>query len=354
MILFDARSSIDYDGDEFTMTVREYDPVTETYVPLLTDVNASITHSINLDAGEQDVQIELIDSTGAIRIEYVHLIIEASDPVAVILSPSNLESIDPGATILFEGDSSDADGDLVVREWRLWPSTTQVSNGQVTVLSTQSTFSQVFAPGSHHISLYVEDARGAVSQDHINFTVRSSLPELVRTSLQLSQTEFVSGKIVTLEVSIELIDADGSTDDVRVDIDHLIQSWSFNLSDADGDSVWTGSIEFQPEGEGSPSLKVIATDGEGDNANIDILSKPLKVVGEEADGFLSAPVLIGAVSLVLLAGLLITIQRRRQANAEMKLIDTWGVFGNGMEDDAESKDAESEESSEEVLDWDNV
>ena len=354
MILFDARSSIDYDGDEFTMTVREYDSVTETYVPLLTDVNASITHSINLDAGEQDVQIELIDSTGAIRIEYVHLIIEASDPVAVILSPSNLESIDPGATILFEGDSSDADGDLVVREWRLWPSTTQVSNGQVTVLSTQSTFSQVFAPGSHHISLYVEDARGAVTQDHINFTVRSSLPELVRTSLQLSQTEFVSGEIVTLEVSIQLIDADGSTDDVRVDIDHLIQSWSFNLSDADGDSVWTGSIEFQPEGEGSPSLKVIATDGEGDNANIDILSEPLKVVGEEADGFLSTPVLIGAVSLVLLVGLLITIQRRRQANAEMKLIDTWGVFGNGMEDETDSEEKESDNSEKEKLDWDNV
>ena len=354
MILFDARSSIDYDGDTFTMTVREYDSVTETYVPLLTDVNASVTHSINLDAGEQDVQIELIDSTGAIRIEYVHLIIEASDPVATILSPSNLESIDPGVMILFEGDSSDADDDLVAREWRLWPSTTQPSNGQVTVLSTQSTFSQVFSPGSHHVSLYVEDARGAVSQEHINFTVRSSLPELVQTSLQLSQTEFISGEIVTLEVSVQLVDADGSTDDVRVDINHLIQSWSFNLSDDDGDSVWTGSLEFQPEGEGNPSLKVIATDGEGDNANIDILFEPLKVVDEGGIGFLSTPVLIGAVSLVLLVGVLITIQRRRQANAEMKLIDTWGVFGNGIENETDSEDEEPDNTEEEVLDWDNV
>ena len=354
LILFDARSSIDYDGDEFTMTIREYDSATETYIPLLTDVNASITHSVNLDVGEQDVQIELIDSTGAIRIEYVHLIIEASDPVATILSPLNLESIDPGVTILFEGDSSDADGDLVVREWRLWPSTTQQSNGQVTVLSTQSTFSQVFAPGSHHLSLYVEDSRGAFSQDHINFTVRSSLPELVQTSLQLSQTEFVSGEIVILEVSVQLIDADGSTDDVRVDINHLIQSWSFNLSDDDGDSVWTGSLEFQPEGKGTPSLKVIATDGEGENANIDILFEPLKVVDEDGGGFLSTPVLIGAVSLVLLVGLLITIQRRRQVNAEMKLIDTWGVFGNGMEDKNDSEEDTSDDSEEEVLDWDNV
>lgn len=354
MILFDARSSIDYDDDTFTMTVREYDSVTETYVPLLTDVNASVTHSINLDAGEQDVQIELIDSTGAIRIEYLHLIIEASDPVATILSPSNLESIDPGMMILFEGDSSDADDDLVAREWRLWPSTSQPSNGQVTVLSTQSTFSQVFSPGSHHVSLYVEDARGAVSQEHINFTVRSSLPELVQTSLQLSQTEFISGEIVTLEVSVQLVDADGSTDDVRVDINHRIQSWSFNLSDDDGDSVWTGSIEFQPEGEGNPSLKVIATDGEGDNANIDILFEPLKVVDEDGSGFLSTPVLIGAVSLVLLVGVLITIQRRRQANAEMKLIDTWGVFGNGIENETDSEEEEPDDTEEEVLDWDNV
>ena len=354
MILFDARSSIDFDGDAFTMTLREYDSITETYIPILTDVNASITHAVNLDSGEQDLQIELIDSTGAIRIEYLHLIIEASDPVAVLLSPSNLESIAPGTIILFEGDSSDADGDLVVREWRLWPSTTQPSNGQMTVLSTQSSFSQVFAPGSHHVSLFVEDSRGVTSQEHINFTVRSSLPELIQTSLQLSQTEFVSGERVTLEVSVQLVDADGSTDDVRVDINHLIQSWSFNLSDDDGDSIWTGSLEFQPEGEGSPSLKVIATDGEGENPNIDILFEPLKVVDEDGGGFLSTPVLIGAVSLVLIVGLLITLQRRRQANAEMKLIDTWGVFGNEVDDERESEDVENDAPKEEVLDWDNV
>jgi hypothetical protein len=320
----------------------------------LTDVNTSVTHPINLDAGEQDVQIELIDSTGAIRIEYVHLTIEASDPVSVLLSPSNLESFEPGVAISFEGDSSDADDDLVLREWRLWPSVNQPNNGLMTVLSTQSMFSQVFGPGSHHVSLYVEDARGAVSEEHINFTVRSSLPELVQTSLQLSQNEFVSGEIVELGVSVQLIDADGSTDNVRVDITHLIQSWSFNLTDDDGDSVWTGSLQFQPEGEGSPSLKIIATDGEGDNANIDILYQPLKVVEEDGGGFLSTPVLIGAISIVIIVGLLITIQRRRQVMAEMKLIDTWGVFGNGVEGDSGSEETESSNDEEEVLDWDNV
>jgi len=80
----------------------------------------------------------------------------------------------------------------------------------------------------------------------------------------------------------------------------------------------------------------------------------LKVVDEDGGGFLSTPVLIGAVSLVLLVGLLITIQRRRQVNAEMKLIDTWGVFGNGMEDKNDSEEDTSDDSEEEVLDWDNV
>ena len=38
------------------------------------------------------------------------------------------------------------------------------------------------------------------SEQHINFTVRSSLPELVQSSLELSQTEFVTDERVTLEV----------------------------------------------------------------------------------------------------------------------------------------------------------
>jgi hypothetical protein len=38
----------------------------------------------------------------------------------------------------------------------------------------------------------------------------------------------------------------------------------------------------------------------------------------------------------------------------MKLIDTWGVFGNGIENETDSEDEEPDDSEEEVLDWDNV
>ena len=345
-IVIDARNSVDYDEDEFTMTLRSFDDASSTYIPILADVSTSSVHEIQLDAGLRDLQIELVDATGKSRVESLELLIVPSDPEAVIVSPTNLDSVDPGAIIVFEGASSDADDDLVTREWRL-----HVPGLQTSVLSTQSTFTQVFVPGSHHVSLYVQDARGASSEQHINFTVRSSLPELVQTSLELSQTEFVSDERVTLDVSVQLMDADGTTDDVRVDIVHNIQTWTFNLSDDDGDGIWTGSLEFQPSGVGQPSFKVIATDGEGDSASVDILYTPLKVVEAEGGGFMSTGVLIGAVSIAILVALLMTLQRRRATAAEMKIIDSWGVFGDGAVED----DASDEESNEgEKLDWDAV
>ena len=174
---------------------------------------------------------------------------------------------------------------------------------------------------------------------------------MVQTSLELSQTEFVTDERVTLDVSVQLIDADGTTDDVRVDIVHNIQTWTFNLSDDDGDGIWTGSLEFQPSGIGQPSFKVIATDGDGDSASVDILYTPLKVVEAEGGGFISTGVLIGAVSIAVLVALLMTLQRRRATAKEMKIIDSWGVFGDGaVEDDA----VEQEPNEGEKLDLDNV
>ena len=346
LIILDARQSVDYDEDAFTMTVRTSDPTLSTYIPILEDVSTSIVHDIQLDAGVQTIQIQLTDETGNSRIKFVELIIIPSDPNAVIVSPENLASIEPGTAIVFEGASNDADNDLVVREWRLYQ-----PGAQTSVLSTQSTFTQTFTPGSHHVSLYVQDARGAFSEQHINFTVRSSLPELVQTSLVLSQTEFVSDERVTLDVSVQLIDADGTTNNVRVDIVHNIQTWTFNLSDDNGDGIWEGSLDFQPSGVGQPSFKVIATDGEGDSASVDVLYTPLKVVDDDRVGFMSTGVLIGSVAVVILVALLITIQRRRQTAQEMKMIDSWGVFGDGMADDDES---DNEPQEEQELDWEKV
>ena len=156
---------------------------------------------------------------------------------------------------------------------------------------------------------------------------------------------------VTLDVSVQLIDADGTTNDVRVDIVHNIQTWTFNLSDDDGDGIWKGSLEFQPSGVGQPSFKVIATDGEGDSASVDVLYTPLKVVEGDSGGFMSTGVLVGAVSIAVLVALLMTLQRRRSTAEEMKIIDSWGVFGDGL---VEEQDADENPSESEKLDWDAV
>ena len=75
LIVLDARQSVDYDGDAFTMTVRAFDDQTSTYLPILRDVLTSEVHDIQLDAGLRDVQIELADETGNSRIEALQLLI---------------------------------------------------------------------------------------------------------------------------------------------------------------------------------------------------------------------------------------------------------------------------------------
>ncbi|MGB1633201.1 MAG: hypothetical protein ACPHEN_07455, partial [Candidatus Poseidoniaceae archaeon] len=67
--------------------------------------------------------------------------------------------------------------------------------------------------------------------------------------------------------------------------------------------------------------------------------------------FMSTGVLIGAVSIAVLVALLMTLQRRRSTAEEMKIIDSWGVFGDG---DVEGDASEKESNESEKLDWDAV
>jgi len=125
---------------------------------------------------------------------------------------------------------------------------------------------------------------------------------------------------------VSLRDPDGTNQDVRVNSPHNIQQWEVNLRDDDGDGVWEGVVEWRPESTGRPLLKVIARDGVGDNANIDILSRNLVVEAAEADGRV---LLLGlAAGGVLGGGLLVAwmVQRRRRAAEELDLLTSWNAF----------------------------
>ncbi|MGA0352704.1 MAG: right-handed parallel beta-helix repeat-containing protein [Poseidonia sp.] len=317
--MLDASESVDFDGDEFTITLRS----SETSEPLLVEVDPYEQHAFNLNAGEHQMTVTLTDETGASRDEGFALTVVESGPVLVLISPENRQSIVPGGALVLEEASYDADNDLTVREWRRYAP--ELSEPEV--LSTRSKDELTgLLPGEYHLSLYVEDARGNSVEEHVNITIQSSLPSLDRNSLSLSSETFTQNELNVLTVRIALSDPDGTTKDVRVNITLGMQQWEANLADEDGDGVWEGSLEWRPETTGRPLLKVVAKDGEGDQANIDFISRNLVVEAPEDDmrGLLLGA---GALALLSLAGLLaFVMSRRRRALEEIDLLTSWDAF----------------------------
>ena len=317
--MLDASESVDYDGDDFTITLRS----SQLNEPLLVDVDPNEQHAFTLNAGEHQMTVTLTDDTGASRDEGFALTVVESAPVLVLIAPENRQSIVPGGALMLEEASYDADNDLTVREWRRYAP--ELSEPEV--LSTRSKDELTgLLPGEYHLSLYVEDARGNSVEQHVNITIQSSLPSLDRDSLTLSSETFIQNELNVLTVRIALSDPDGTTDDVRVNVTLGIQQWEANLSDEDGDGVWEGTLEWRPETTGRPLLKVVAKDGEGDQANIDFMSRNLVVEAPEDDtrGLLLAG---GALGLVSVAGLVaFMMARRRRALEEIDLLTSWDAF----------------------------
>tara|TARA_B100001094_G_scaffold302127_1_gene329064 strand:+ start:1 stop:1605 length:1605 start_codon:yes stop_codon:yes gene_type:complete len=315
-IQWDARESVDYDGDNFTMSIRS-DLLDE---PLFSDVSSSQVHTSSLPAGEHTIKITLTDETGMEQISFISLTIGQSNPVAVLLQPVNLLSIAPGESVVLEEQSTDADGDMEIREWRRW-----LITGSYEVISTQSTDSIQLPPGQHHLSLYVQDSRGAFDEVHANVTVQSSLPQL--SNLTFTPDALIAQEKNTFTVRVLMNDPDGTTQSVRATVVFNVQNWAFNLSDEDGDGYWEGSVEMNPESAGRPNLKVIATDGVGDDAMVDVLSITLYVEEAEADSRVA--MFVAATSgFVGILVVIAVIALRRQKKAELAEIDKWDSFGS--------------------------
>ena len=317
--MLDASESIDYDGDGFTITLRS----SEINEPLVVDVDPDQQHAFTLNAGEHQMTVTLTDETGASRDEGFALTVVESAPVLVLTSPVNRQSIPPGQVLVLEEASYDADNDLIVREWRLWAP--ELSEPEI--LSTKSKDEiHGLLPGGYHLSLYVEDVRGHAVEQHINITLQSSLPELDRGSLVLSDQIFTQNEVNVLQVRVFLSDPDGTTDDVRVNITLGLQQWEQPLADIDGDGVWEGAIEWRPETTGRPLLKIVAKDGEGDQANIDFMSRNLVVEAPPDDmrGLVAGAFSLGILSLIGLT--LLVVGRRRRAQVAFEEITSWDAF----------------------------
>ena len=339
-VLIDVRPSFDPDGDAFTLSVFNGG---ET---LLEGADPSLLHQVWLHGGEHEIELRLTDAAGAARSQSVNLTVASSPPQAVILSPDDRASLEPGEVVELMDGSIDRDDDLVAREWWLWTSTGPV------VVSTAANDTLRLDPGNHHLSLHVRDARGAWSEDHVNITVQSSLPRFTQDSLQVSPSVASLGVRTTLTFSVNLTDADGTTKVVQATISLDDQTWTLNLSDDDGDGRWTGSIDVVFDDLGRPYVRVVAVDGEGDDAQIDVISTTLEVVEEGRDARArTLAVGLGGAVVLLLAGNAL-LNRRRKAMQE-GVVGSWGVL-----DETEKITPDLDEAQEGAVgggfDWDSV
>ena len=74
-------------------------------------------------------------------------------------------------------------------------------------------------------------------------------------------------------------------------------------------------------------MKIIATDGEGEDAAVDVVSKTL-VVNEGAEDGRIMTFVIAAISLVGILGLIaFAANSRRKKMAELDMIESWDAFG---------------------------
>ena len=117
-IFWNAVNSLDFDGDNFTMTIRS-NLLNE---PLLESVLTSQTQISQLLAGTHSIEITLTDETGKSKSNFITIIVNPSSPTVSIISPTNLQSFNGGEKIILEEDSFDADFDIIYRDCLLYTS----------------------------------------------------------------------------------------------------------------------------------------------------------------------------------------------------------------------------------------
>ncbi|MEO2120266.1 MAG: hypothetical protein ABGX44_00465, partial [Candidatus Poseidoniia archaeon] len=160
-------------------------------------------------------------------------------------------------------------------------------------------------------------------------TLSESWPSL--SDLIVSKDTFQAGVKSTIKVSVQLSDADGSTEEVEAAINHGIQKWTFQLVDQ-GDGLWTGSLEFTPEEAGRPQLKVVATDHSGDDVVTSTLSHDLLVneaLTETNWGYVGGGIGSGAFVILILVFL---ATRRRKKLSKMDIVESWSSFDTTVQD----------------------
>ncbi len=172
----------------------------------------------------------------------------------------------------------------------------------------------------------VRDSITNIATDSRDIRVENTDPVLDSNTLIVDPGELISGKLTRVDVSVVLSDPDGTTQDVSATIIHGIQVWNFDLQDLDGDGQWEGYVEVNPEKSGRPSLKITATDGQGDSATISQVSRTI-VVNNAEEAKTNVAFVAGSGAFIILILLTsIMIARRRRIRLDDELIESWDAF----------------------------
>ncbi len=159
-----------------------------------------------------------------------------------------------------------------------------------------------------------------------NIRVENTNPLLDDQSLIVTPPELTAEVLVTVEVSVKLSDPDGTTQDVQATIIHDLQVWDFVLQDLDGDDIWEGSVEVNPEKPGRPSLQIIATDGAGESATISQISRTIVVNEAEQSSSNQSLIAAGGGLMLLLILSSLIMARMRKNRFEDELIESWDTL----------------------------
>ena len=319
-VLFDFRPSIDYDGDEFTVSVSS-----DLMGTILEDKTSDNWYNDYLVAGMHNLTFVLEDDNGMVRTHFQEITVLETAPVAVISGMDNGQYLPPGQmAILSAEDSIDYDGDIVLYEWRI--------DGEV--VSDSMSFNQSFPPGPVRIDLMVKDSRGDESITSINLTVGSSSPELFDLTVSVQRVE--DGVPTEVTTTVRLEDEDGTTQTVRGELLAGGASQVMFFQDdgtrgdaVAGDGIWSSRSSWVVSGGDWARVEVWAIDGD--------LVSPGQVhtvpIVEPSSGGLEAwvssfgiPTLVISIAGLSIAGLFYRRRSLAEIAKDIEVIESWSTF----------------------------
>ena len=320
-VLFDFRRSFDPDGDDFTVSIYS-DLMAE---PILEGKDTAYWYNDYLPAGEHTLRFELIDSNGMQRTHSQSLIVLETGPVAGISGLTEGQYIPPGEPVVLNASASyDYDGDIVLYQWVL-------SDG--TLLSDKMVHSASFPPGPVRVDLLVKDSRGASASASINLTIGSSSPQLYE--LEVSPSSIDLEEPTTVQITVRLVDLDGTTSIVRGELRAGGVSQSLELRDDGtegdqfaGDGIWTYRSVWTLSGS-SARVEVWALDGDTVSPGlVEVIPIEAPEDASMLDWLLGSglPFLIMALTIAIMAGIAYASTRRRQISKDLEMIESWSGF----------------------------